>query len=168
MPQSSRVSTTVGTIPAAISLAGGTVTTDANETSTVIYTGTDSLPTILTDTLCGAQGALWLYVASATPKLARILGVTPVDETNPAALVYVIILDRAMPSLSGASALYVTADLKSYSVVNQSSAAGVFDEVALAANGSINQAIQYPLNTGWLDAKTFNATGASFLIKENK
>jgi hypothetical protein len=168
MGQASRISTTTGTIPASTTLSGGTCDTDANDTSTLLYTGTDELPSILTDLVCGQAGSAWVYIASASPKLARVLAVVPVDETNPAALEYAIILDRAMPSVSSATASYIIADLKSYSVVNQTAVAGVFDEVALAGNGSINQAIQYPLNTGWLEAKTFNATGTSFLIKENK
>jgi hypothetical protein len=168
MSQSSRVSTTTGTVPTSSALSGGTVDTDANKTSVLIYTGTTNITTVLTNVLCGQAGALWIYISSATPKIARILAVTPVDESNPAALIYAIILDRAMPSVSGATPRYITADLKSYSVVNQTTTAGVFDEVALAGNDSINQAIQYPLNTGWLDAKTFDATGTSFLIKENK
>lgn len=167
MGQSSRVSTTTGTVPAATTISGGTVTTDTNKTSVLIYTGTDVLTDIFTSTRVGAAGSAWVYIISATPKIARVLGVTEVDLTNEAALVYAIVLDRAMPSVSAQTASYIVADLKSYSVVNQGGAAGVFDEVALAEAGSINQSIQYPLNTGWLEAKTFNATGTSFLIKEN-
>jgi hypothetical protein len=168
MGLTSRASTTTGTVPASTALSGGTVTTDVNQTSALIYTGTDVLPSILLDTLCGKVGALWIYIASATPKIARILAVTPVDESNPAALIYAIILDRAMPSVSGATASYIVADLKRYYVGNQGGASGVFDEVAFIAGEWVDTEIQYPLNTEWLEAKTFNATGTTFLIREYK
>lgn len=169
MGQSTRSSTTTGTIPAATAISGGTFTRDTNKTTAIIYTGTDVLTDIFPDTATGDQGYAWIYFASsATPKLFRVIGVTLIDDTNPAALEYVVLLDRAISAISSVSGSYIYADLKSYAVVNEGSASGIFDGVTLAAGASINQAIQYPLNWDWLEAKTFDATGTTFLIKENK
>lgn len=165
--QNIRVSTTTGTIPAATTLSGGTVTSDTNKTSTLLYTGTTNVLTLFSDTLTGSKGAAWIYISSATPTLARVLGVVAVDETNPAALIYAILLDRAMPSVSGATASYVIADLKSWSCTNQGGAAGTLDGDNFESGSSVNEEIQYPLNTGWLEPKDFSATGTSFLITEN-
>lgn len=169
MGQNTRTSATTGTIPDYTALSGGTVTTDANKTSTLIYTGTDVLTTTAFPlTHCGAEGLAWVYVASATPKLARVLGVVEVDLTNPAALVYALILDRAMPSVSGATANYIRGDLKSYSISNQGGADGVYDGNTISDGTNIAQAIQWPFVPNVLEAKTFDASGTSFLILENK
>lgn len=169
MGQDIRSSTTAGTIPTFTAISGGTVTSDTNNSHSLIYTGTDVLTeTAFPITGCGAEGSAWVYVASATPKIARVLAVTGVDLSNPAALVYSIRLDRNMPSVSGATANYIVGDLKKYSVTNVGNASGVFDGVAFAEGVTIEQAIQYPLNVDWLEAKTFDATGTTFLITENK
>lgn len=169
MGQNIRSSTTTGTIPTYTAISGGTVTTDANNSHTLIYTGTDVLTaTAFPITGCGVEGSAWVYVASATPKIARVMGITEVNLTNPAALVYAIRLDRNMPSVSGATANYIVADLKKYSVTNDGGGSGVFDGVALLDGETVTQEIQYPLNVGWLEAKTFDASGTSFLITESK
>lgn len=167
--QSIRTSTTTGTIPAATTLSGGTAVTDTNKTTVLIYTGTDNLLTTLAPILTGQEGLIWIYIVNATTNtLARCIGVTAVDESNPAALVYAILLDRVMTTGAAKTVTYITADLKKYSVTNDGGASGTFDGVALLDGETVTQEIQYPLTVDWLEAKTFNATGTSFLITQNK
>lgn len=167
--QAIRTSSTVGTIPTFTALSGGTATSDANNAHGILYTGTDVLTTsAFPVTGCGAEGSAWLYCATGTPKIARVMGIVPVDLTNPAALVYSIILDRTMTGLSGTAINYIVADLKKYSVTNDGGASGTFDGVALLDGETVTQEIQYPLSVDWLEAKTFDATGTSFLITETK
>lgn len=169
MGQNIRTETGIGTIPAiAGTFSGGTVTTDANKTTTLLYTGTDNILSILPLTVTGSEGSGWIYIAASTPKIARVLSVVAVDTTTPSALVYAILLDRAMPSNSGATATYIIADLKSWSCTNQGGADGTLDGDAFASGSSVNEAIQYPFNTEWLEPKDFNATGTSYLITENR
>lgn len=178
MEENTRRSTTTGTIPNNTALSGGTVTTDATIAYRIVYTGTDNLtdaflrngdglitganPTYLNPSLMGVSGNMWLYVATATIKLAKILSVTKIDATHVS-----ILIDRNMSGLSGANAAFLLGNLKEYSVANDGGSDGIFDYTAIVSGTTIHPPVFSKINE-YQDAKMFDATGTSFLITENK
>lgn len=159
--ENTRLVTGLNTIPE-YQTKTGTFTTNAVDGKVLEYTGagSETAKDVFGNDYRDNQN---LYVFSAdNAEVRRITGVTEV-----AAGSLVVQIESAFTSdLSAEDAYVVDADLIGYSLVNQGSADGVYDGVAIAATVAINN--PYNQQTPLKPAVVIDGTGTEFLIKEYK
>jgi len=142
------ISNTVGTIPQAQSVAGSTATTDTTSSLVLQVTGTANLsaftwstatgipfPTGLTDGTCSPDGYYYIYVPDATPKIAKIVGITLVSHVG-SNYTYAIQLDTAMTGASSSAFSLIIGNDFSYSYDNVGGASATIDGASVATGQS--------------------------------
>jgi hypothetical protein len=149
----SRTETGTGVIPAGTAITGATISSTVDP-KTLAFTGITAQA--FKNLVQTAHSTLWLYIPS-TNVLRKIEGF-PGD-----------LLIRVTENLTGVSGLafqIVDAKLYSWYVDNIGAANGLLDGAALADGSSISDtAPKYPAQKV-KDAITFDATGTTFVIRE--
>lgn len=177
-----RITAATNTIPAYTAL-NGTVTTSASDTTVLLYSGTSNWDTIFHLPAAPATlspnpfstsansrshqdrvSDIWIYVPSATVKLARVIGFTYLTTNS-----WALQLDRDISGAAGAACNYVVANLLSYFWLNDGVADGSVNGVTVQVGEYDNAPQLAPAGSRvtFQDPLVIVATSTDFLIREN-